>query len=80
MSQHHRTVNKQVNVVLDLKITLNKVSDYYAISDTDIGCARNVFRERIRNHLMNKVMNVNSMETNVFDSFGFTIEEMYLPF
>ncbi len=66
MSQKIEQVNEEINIKLDLKVTLKRLSNHDGFSDGQVAKATEEFKEIIKEDLLKQVCNEYSMEEILF--------------
>lgn len=66
MSQRTEHLNEEINITLDLKVTLTRLSNHNGFSDGQVAKATEEFKEVIKQDLLKQVCDEYSMEEILF--------------
>ena len=66
MSQRTEHLNEEINITLDLKVTLKRLSNHNGFSDGQVAKATEEFKEVIKQDLLKQVCDEYSMEEILF--------------
>lgn len=79
MSQRYLSVNEEVEVTLNLKVTLTQLSNHDGFDNVSLYYVFEEFRTEIKEHLKNKIVGEFYSVTdlsNIVDSVEFEVEEI----